>query len=61
MFWGGGGDSFDAFMLFYFHLHKLVVSNAGGGHLVMLRVQGEKGEKKYSTFVGECKRRTSAK
>lgn len=29
---------------FYFHLHMLVVTNAGGRHLVMLRVQGEKGE-----------------
>lgn len=29
---------------FYFGLHKLVVTNAGGRHLVMLRVQGKKGE-----------------
>lgn len=43
---GGAGccDAFDTFMLFYFCLHKLVVTNAGGRHLVMLRVQGEKGE-----------------
>lgn len=46
VYWGEAGccDAFDTFMLFYFRLHKLVVTNAGGRHLVMLRVQGEKGE-----------------
>lgn len=29
---------------FHFRLLKLIVANAGGRHLVMLRVQGEKGE-----------------
>lgn len=37
-------DAFDTFLLFYFRLHNLAVTNAGGRHLVILRVQGEKGE-----------------
>lgn len=45
---GGGGGRIVMLLIplcfFHFRMLTLVVTKAGGRHLVMLRVQGEKGE-----------------